>query len=290
MSSSVRELMRRVLRRPPKLPQMTPAAERLCGALFTSLPADASVLDLGCTDPTLYIHLATRFKKLTGLAQLDLSDPTDAQAWAGLKQELTTLGITPAAMPSLYSLPPYQSEFDCVVTEDVLSYSPQDPENILKGVYAALKPGGSFVGEMGGDGNLETFRMACYEVLHANGVEAAPLDPFFFPTKKELQGMLQAQGFVLQKLTELRQLTAVAASPRREDMAMVDFLHNGMAQRFLKPFTNNPEMQRTVVSEILRLCHASMFRNKRWSHVAVRLQFIAVRPVEGATAATPSRG
>ena len=69
----------------------------------------------------------------------------------------------------------------------------------------------------------------------------------------------------------------------------MDFLHTGMAQRFLKPFSSQPELKRTVVSEILRLCHASMFRNKRWSHAAVRLQFVAVRPV-GVAAATPSRG
>ena len=77
---------------------------------------------------------------------------------------------------------------------DTLTFA-TGPELILSGVYDALKPGGRFVGEIGADGNMETFRMACYDFLREQGVDATPYDPYFFPTSSEFGAMLEAAGF-----------------------------------------------------------------------------------------------
>lgn len=77
------------------------------------------------------------------------------------------------------------TDFDAAVSEDMLSYLPQGvtdmpflfcpiihsgPEGILQGVHQVLKPGGYLVGEIGADGNMETFRLACYDVLRDEGM------------------------------------------------------------------------------------------------------------------------
>jgi len=48
------------------------------------------------------------------------------------------------------------------------------PEGLLQGVHGALRPGGLLVGEIGMDGNLETFRRACYDVLWDEGALLHP--------------------------------------------------------------------------------------------------------------------
>lgn len=274
MSNQVKQLFQRVVRR-NKVIQPSEAAQRLLKLFPNHVDAKSSVLDLGCTDASLYSFLGKSYQRAAGLIQVDLNDPMDKLVVKGMTDELKLWNVECQPMPTLYTLPPFMSEFNLVVTEDMLSYSPEDPQSILKGVYNSLVPGGTFVGEIGADGNLETLRMACYDVLRLNGIDASLHDPYFFPTEKEMKSMLEEEGFDVNiQNVQVKQLFPVMDD--RVEFALVDYMHHGIGQKFLSALPTK-ELQRSLVSEVIRLCYNSMYRGVEWSHQSLRLQFIATK-------------
>lgn len=86
----------------------------------------------------------------------------------------------------------FVSEFDAVFSNAVLHWvKPIEPA--LAAVWRALKPGGRFVGEMGGHGNVAALRAA----LQACG---AWEEPWYYPTAAEFRERLEAAGFRVERI------------------------------------------------------------------------------------------
>ena len=60
----------------------------------------------------------------------------------------------------------FRAEFDAVFSNAMLHWI-RDPDAVIEGVWRALKPGGRFVGEMGGAGNVEHIKNALIAALDA---------------------------------------------------------------------------------------------------------------------------
>ncbi len=88
----------------------------------------------------------------------------------------------------------FEAEFDAVLTNAALHWMKQ-PDAVIQGVRQALKPGGCFVGEFGGRGNVSAIETALYTVLKQRGIDAEPLNPWYFPTVEDYQSRLEANGF-----------------------------------------------------------------------------------------------
>lgn len=69
-------------------------------------------------------------------------------------------------------------------------------ERFFHGVREALKPGGLFVFEMGGMGNVGEMRAALLSVVGRRvGIERArEVDPWFFPDEDWMKGVLEGEG------------------------------------------------------------------------------------------------
>lgn len=81
----------------------------------------------------------------------------------------------------------------------------------FQGVYASLAPGGSFVFEMGGLGNVSEMRTALLmAVARRVGLSTAiTADPWFFPEETWISGQLEAAGFKVERVErEWRPTTA----------------------------------------------------------------------------------
>ena len=57
-----------------------------------------------------------------------------------------------------------KAEFDAVLTNAALHWMKQ-PDAVIQGVRQALKPGGRFVGEFGGQGNVSAIETALHTAL-----------------------------------------------------------------------------------------------------------------------------
>jgi hypothetical protein len=69
------------------------------------------------------------------------------------------------------------------------------PEKVIDGVRRALKPGGRFVAEFGGHGNVAAIMTALRAAARTFDGDAAIATPWFYPTDREYAGMLTAAGF-----------------------------------------------------------------------------------------------
>jgi trans-aconitate methyltransferase len=137
------------------------------------------ILDLGCGDGALTRRLVDMG---CDVVAVDSSEPMVKAARA--------LGVNAKVMNG-ESLD-FHQEFDAVFSNAALHWMPL-AEKVVAGVWDALKPGGRFVAEFGGHGNVATIVNALSAALterHAN----VP-SPWFFPTPETYRALLEKQGF-----------------------------------------------------------------------------------------------
>src|SRR3546814_1253922 len=68
---------------------------------------------------------------------------------------------------------------------------------VIDGVWRALKPGGRFVAEMGGAGNVGRIVAALVAALDRRGLDGAAAVPWYFPDVAEYRARLAARGFAI---------------------------------------------------------------------------------------------
>ncbi|WP_026874031.1 class I SAM-dependent methyltransferase [Inquilinus limosus] len=139
------------------------------------------ILDLGCGDGALTAKLAAAGAEVVG-----------ADSSAELVAAARALGLD-ARIADGQALP-FAAEFDAVFSNAALHWMPK-ADAVIAGVRRALKPGGRFVGEFGGHGNVAAIVTALVAALNARGLDGAARVPWFFPTPAEYAAKLEAQGF-----------------------------------------------------------------------------------------------
>lgn len=93
----------------------------------------------------------------------------------------------------------FAHEFDAVFSNAALHWM-RRPDAVIAGVRRALKPGGRFVAEMGGDGCVAHIVAALTSALARRGVDAAAHHPWYFPTVADYRGRLERAGFTVQSI------------------------------------------------------------------------------------------
>jgi SAM-dependent methyltransferase len=76
---------------------------------------------------------------------------------------------------------PFAGEFDAVFSNAALHWM-RDADAVIASVFRALRPGGRFVGEMGGAGNVAAIRSALAEALDRRGLDGQEADRLFVPS------------------------------------------------------------------------------------------------------------
>lgn len=141
------------------------------------------ILDLGCGDGALTVKLAEAGAEVLGI---DFSEEQVAGARA--------LGLD-AEVGSGEELA-FASEFDAIFSNAALHWMLR-PDRVIDGVWRALKPGGRFVAEMGGAGNVQTIREALIAALERRGYDGEDAVPWYFPSPEEYRGKLESKGFAV---------------------------------------------------------------------------------------------
>ncbi len=211
------------------------------------------ILDLGCGDGALTLKLAKLGCKVVGVD----SSPEMVEA-------AKSLGLTAQVMDG--QTLPFTKEFDVVFSNAALHWM-KNPEQVIAGVWNALKPGGRFVAEFGGYGNVATITTAIEAALSSRGITVA--NPWFFPRPEEYRGLLEAVGFSVDSLALIPRPT-----PLPGDMS-------GWLETFAQPYWSAlPTTDiRGFISEVVEalrpvLCDA----NGNWHADYVRLRFSATKP------------
>jgi len=167
--------------------------------LLDPAPGDL-VLDLGCGDGVLTAQIAARGARVVGV---DSSPEMLAVARArGLDVRL--------ADASRLDLP---ERFDAVFSNAAIHWM-RDHEAVVARVAAHLRPGGQFVGEFGGHGNVAAIVTALAAVLDRRGLDPGSRHPWTFPTAASWTARLVRHGFDVDEIALVPRPTPLPAGMR----------------------------------------------------------------------------
>lgn len=148
--------------------------------------AGERVLDVGCGDGTLTMKIVEAGAHVVGIDQS-----------AEQVEAATALGLD-ARVGDVLALDE-QDAFDAVFSSAVLHWV-QSPDLAAGNIFKAIKPGGRFVGEFGGAGNVQRVSDAILLALGERGVDGMMAWPWYFPTDAEYRDVLERAGFEVQEI------------------------------------------------------------------------------------------
>ena len=216
------------------------------------------ILDVGCGDGALTQKIAAAGANVIGLdsspemVEAARARGIDAFVADAEGMELSRFG-----------------QFDAVFSNAALHWM-LDPDAVATGIFEALKPGGRFVGEMGGEGNLAILRQGLRDELTARGYVMPERDPAWYAGVEEFTRLYHVTGF-----EEVRAELIERPTPLPGGIA--DWVKTFRAG--LMDVAMVPEWERDDVASAVeaRLADA-LFRDGAWCADYVRLRFSMKKP------------
>jgi trans-aconitate methyltransferase len=212
------------------------------------------VLDLGCGDGALTEQIAAAGCLVVG------ADSSWDQIRATKRRGLNAILMDGERAALL-------ERFDAVFSNAALHWM-RRAEAVIDGVSGCLKPGGRFVGEFGGTGNVETIRAALHRALRRRAIDPWQVDPWYYPSTDEYAGLLRAHAF---------QVAYIELIPRPTQLPG-DML--GWLEVFAQPFTSavSAADRAAFLQEVReRLAPALQQAAGDWHVDYVRLRFKAIK-------------
>ena len=170
------------------------------------------ILDLGCGDGALTEKIAAAGSLVIGI------DSSLPQLKAARRRGLAVLAMDGQQLG-------FRKRFDAVFSNAALHWMKR-PERVAGGLAECLVPGGRFVAELGGRGNVETIRAALHSALRKRAIDPWTVDPWYYPAPEEYAEILHRCGFTISYIE-------LIPRPTRLPGDITDWLHI-----FAQPFTS----------------------------------------------------
>ena len=236
--------------------------ERGRGVVELLAPARGErILDLGCGTGHLTSLIAESGAEVVGIDSSEDMVRVASENYPNIRFEV-------ADARSL----PFDGEFDAVFSNAVLHWV-RPPEAVVESVWRALKPGGRFVAEFGGENNIETIMNAVGEALDAleqDGTEVYRPNKYF-PPLDEYVSLLESRDF------------HVANSAHFERPTPLDGGEDGL-RRWLRMFgwdylsPLSPPQREEVVAHVEKATRSTLYAEGTWTADYWRLRFAAYKP------------
>jgi trans-aconitate methyltransferase len=213
------------------------------------------VLDLGCGDGALSATMAAGGASVLGV---DISED--------LLRAARGRGVDARFMDG--EALSFDAEFDAVFSNAALHWMTR-ADQVIAGVWRALMPGGRFVAEFGGHGNVAAIVTAMRAAAERFGGDAALAGPWFNPLPEAYRARLERAGFDVRRLE-------LVARPTHLPSGLEGWLLT-FRPAFFAQFT--AEQQPAVFDYIAALLRpVLMSEDGRWMADYVRLRFVAIKP------------
>lgn len=168
----------------------------------------------------------------------------------------------------------FSDEFNAVFSNAALHWI-KEPERVIEGVARVLRPGGRFVAEFGGKGNVAGLIEAFGRASERLGLRSSEEEnPWYFPSIGEYSALLEKHGL------EVRQAVLFDRPTPLEDggrglRAWMEMFGAALLRRVPK------EKQEALLKEVEREARAALFRDGQWVLDYRRLRVVAVRRAVG---------
>lgn len=212
------------------------------------------VLDLGCGDGVLTERIQTMGGRVLGVdGSPDMVAATIAKG-------------VPAQVADGHDLP-FSDAFDIVFSNAALHWMTR-PDEVLQSVARALRAGGQFVAEMGGQGNVAAEVVALHVAANEFGLDAKALHPWYFPSPAEQADRLEVAGFRVQKMDLIPRPTPLPTGML------------GWMRTFAGPYTRHlpHDRKEAFLHRVVSLLAPALCDSRgAWTADYVRLRFVATK-------------
>ncbi len=222
------------------------------------------IIDLGCGTGTFSADIAERGAEVLGI---DGAPEMVARASALNPGLSFTIGDAHDFTTS--------EPFDAVASNAALHWMTRDPDAVIARVHAALRPGGRFVGELGGAGNCAELIAAMQTAWRVFGLGEPEL-PWYFPTPAEYAARLEDGGFTIRLLEHADRPSRMTECPD----GAADWIRIYAPSALLDV---PPELVEQLLARVNELAAPALRRESGWVADYVRLRFAAVRKPDGST-------
>ncbi|MBW8481432.1 class I SAM-dependent methyltransferase [Actinomadura parmotrematis] len=222
------------------------------------------IIDLGCGTGAFAAEIAERGAAVLGI---DGSPEMIAQAKA-LHPELSF------AIDDAHCFTTSES-FDAVASNAALHWMTRDPDAVIARVHESLRPGGRFVGELGGEGNCAELIVAMQTAWRVFGLSEPEL-PWYFPSPAEYAGRLEEGGFTVRLLEHAERPSRMVEGPNGAADWIRVYAPGALAEV-------PPELVEPLLQRVNDLAAPALRRESGWVADYVRLRFAAVRKADGSS-------
>ena len=215
--------------------------------------AGERILDIGCGEGTLTAQIAARGAAVVGIDRSQ--EMLDAARARGLDVRL--MDAEQLA---------FEREFDAVFSNAALHWV-RDHDALLDGIARALRAGGRFVAEFGGQGNIAAIEAAVNHVLARRRLP--PGIRRYYPSDDEYRARLTAHGFAVEQIVLIPRPTPLPTGIR----GWLGIFERATLDRL-------GDERESVVDEIEERLRPSLCDAQgRWTADYVRLRFRAIKTI-----------
>ena len=224
--------------------------------------AGESILDLGCGTGQLTNKIATTGAKVIGIDRSEDMIVKAKQNYPQLKFEVADATNFQVKQP-----------LDAVFSNAVLHWIKQ-PEAVIKCIQQALKPGGRFVAEFGGKGNVKQIVRTLTEALEIFGYNSlAATNPWYFPSIGEYTSWLEQCGLEVTYAHLFDRPTPLEDG----DTGLANWLKM-FAGSFLAGLSI--EQQKKIIEEATAKLRSNLYSDGIWKVDYRRIRIVAVKLIQ----------
>jgi trans-aconitate 2-methyltransferase len=218
------------------------------------------ILDLGCGTGHLTYQITESGARVVGIDRAKSAIEVASRAYPQLNFEVGNVEDLD-----------WIEQFDAVFSNAVLHWV-KPPEQVIQKVWHALKPGGRFVAEFGGQGNVGAIVRGLCEALDEAGYpENKSLNPWYFPSIVEYGKLLETRGFQLRSAQLFDRPTPL------------DDGKNGL-RNWLEMFAGaffesiSAAEKRDILDRVEMKLYPTLFRHGVWIADYRRIRIVALKP------------
>ncbi|KAF8895299.1 cyclopropane-fatty-acyl-phospholipid synthase, partial [Infundibulicybe gibba] len=232
--------------------------------LLSAKPGDR-IIDFGCGSGEVSLKIEKIVREGGGIVVgVDSSESMITKAKANGLQHAFISDIQALELPE--NLPEMRNKFDVVFSNASLHWCKTNPRGVLESAKSVLKPGGRFVGEMGGFMNCIGVRLALHHALKKRGLDPVALDPWYFPSMEDY--LLVKASFEPVHLSLTPRITPLPAG-------LFEWLNVFVRHSFLRGMSE--EEATKVMREVEDMCRTDcQDKSGKWAMVYMRLRFSAI--------------
>ncbi|WP_224773265.1 class I SAM-dependent methyltransferase [Metabacillus idriensis] len=161
-------------------------------------------------------------------------------------------------------------KYDAIFSNAALHWMKR-ADKVVESVELALRPGGRFVAEFGGQGNVQTVIRGIIEVLSEEyGMNVAKRNPWYFPSIGEYSTLLEQYGFKVSYAHHFDRPT-----PLTDGEKGLNHWLDSFADDFFPEFSKEEKM--VIYEKIKDKIQSALYKNDIWVADYKRIRIVAIK-------------